>query len=110
MLALMLMYTISGIILSLISIPLILCKIGPNPWYGFRVPKTLSDPKVWYPANAYAAKRLFVVGILGSLISILLFFVPNIDINTYALSCAAVILGGLIITLVQSFLFLRRFP
>jgi hypothetical protein len=50
------------------------------------------------------------VGILGSLVSILLFFVPNIDINTYALSCAAVILGGLIITLIQSFLFLRRFP
>jgi len=110
MLVLMWMFTMSGCLLSLLSIPLILGKIGPNPWYGFRVPKTLSDPKVWYPANTYAAKRLFVVGILGSLISILLFFVPNIDINTYALSCAAVTLGGLIVTLIQSFLFLRRFP
>lgn len=110
MLALMLMYTISGIFLSLISIPLIYGKIGPNPWYGFRVPKTLSNPNVWYPANTYAAKRLFIVGIVDVFASIILYFIPNMSLDTYALSCGALIIGGLIVALVQSFLFLRRFP
>jgi SdpI/YfhL protein family len=67
MLLLMLMYTISGCLLTALSIPLILGKIGPNPWYGFRVKKTLSDPAIWYPANAYAGKRLFVLGLAAAL-------------------------------------------
>lgn len=74
MLTLMLMYTISGGLLTALSIPLILRKIGPNSWYGFRVKKTLTDPAIWYPTNAYAGKRLFVVGLAGSLIAVVLYF------------------------------------
>jgi hypothetical protein len=83
MLLLMLMYTISCGLLTALSVPLILGKIGPNPWYGFRVKKTLNDSAVWYPANAYAGKRLFVVGLAGSVIAVVLYFVPNMDLNTY---------------------------
>ncbi len=68
--------------------PLILRKIGPNPLYGFRVKKTLEDPAVWYPVNAYAAKRLLVVGLGISVSAALLFFLPGIDLLVYALSCA----------------------
>jgi SdpI/YfhL protein family len=110
MLLLMLMYTISGCLLAALSIPLILGKIGPNSWYGFRVKKTLNDPAIWYPANAYAAKRLFVVGLAGCLSAFMLYFVPNIGIDTYALACGAVTGGGLIVTVIQSFLYLQRFP
>jgi hypothetical protein len=110
MLLLMLMYTISGGLLTALSIPLILGKIGPNPWYGFRVRKTLDDPAIWYSANAYAGKRLFVVGLVGSLIAVVLYFVPNMDLNSYALSCAGMTVGGLIVAVIQSFLYLWRFP
>ena len=57
---LLILFTGSGLLLAAVSVPLVLGKIGPNPWYGFRVRKTLADPAVWYPANAYAAKRLLV--------------------------------------------------
>ena len=63
MTTLMILYTSSGLLLAAISVPLILGKIGPNPLCGFRVKKTLEDPAVWYPVNAYAAKRLLVVGL-----------------------------------------------
>ncbi len=33
------------------AIPLILQRVPPNPWYGFRVQATLENPAVWYPAN-----------------------------------------------------------
>jgi hypothetical protein len=79
-------------------------------WYGFRVKKTLDDPDVWYPVNAYAAKRLLAVGIATSVSAVVLFFTADLDLNTYSLSCAAVVLLGLFVTLVQSFLYLRVFP
>jgi uncharacterized membrane protein len=110
MFLLMLMNTFSGLLLAAFSIPLILGEIGPNSWYGFRVKKTLDDPTVWYPANAFAGKRLFVVGIVGSLFAPLFFLVPKIDLNTYAIGCAVVTVGGLIVTVIQSFLYLRTLP
>jgi hypothetical protein len=109
-LVILLLYSLTGILLAVLSVPLILQKIGPNPWYGFRVKKTLDNPAVWYPVNAYAAKRLVVVGLASSLASVLLFFLPNIDLLTYTLACAAVTLGGLAATVIQSFFYLRSFP
>lgn len=108
MLLLLWVFTISGAVLAGISVPLILKKVGPNPWYGFRVPATLGDPEVWYPVNAYSARRLFLVGISGALSAVVLYFIPDIDVSTYALACAGVTIGGLIVALIQSFRFLGQ--
>jgi uncharacterized membrane protein len=104
---LLLVFVCSGVLLAGLSIPLILGRIGPNPWYGFRVERTLSDPAVWYAANTYSAKRLLVVGIATSLGSIVLYFVPEIDVAVYSTACGAITVGGLMVSIVQSFLFLR---
>jgi hypothetical protein len=80
MLALLILFTSSGLLLAAVSVPLILRKIGPNPLYGFRVRKTLEDPAVWYPVNAYAAKRLLAVGLGMSISASLLFLVPGMDV------------------------------
>lgn len=50
-----------------ISIPLILRKIPPNVLYGFRTRKTLSDPGIWYEANALGGKNL----VAGSVVTLL---------------------------------------
>ena len=107
---LLILFTSSGLLLAAISVPLILGKIGPNPWYGFRVKKTLQDRAVWYPVNAYAAKRLLVVGLGISINAAVLFFIPEIHLMGYALSCAGIGLGGLLVTVIQSFVYLRSFP
>ena len=110
MLVLLLFYTCSGLLLAVISIPLILRKIGPNPWYGFRVKKTLNDPAVWYPVNVYAGKRLLLVGIVSSLSAVLLYYVPGLDVTSYALAFAGIVLGGLLVAVIQSVFYLRTFP
>src|SRR5438309_2015638 len=107
---LLVLFLCSGCLLAALSIPLILGKIGPNSWYGFRVERTLSDPAVWYAVNTYSAKRLLVVGIATSLGSIILYFVPEIEVAVYAAACGAIAVGGLIGSLIQSFLFLRSLP
>jgi uncharacterized membrane protein len=49
-----------------LSIPMVLGKIPPNRFYGFRTRKTLSNPEVWYRANRLAGIDL-IVATLASL-------------------------------------------
>ena len=109
MATLMVLFTASGLLLAALNVPLILRKIGPNPLYGFWVKRILEDPTVWYPVNAYAAKRLLIVGLVISVSAILLFLVPRVDLLVYALANAGLGLTGLLIAVVQSFLYLRSF-
>jgi hypothetical protein len=42
------MFVVSGLLLCVLAIPMILKKVKPNFWYGFRVRKTLENPDIWY--------------------------------------------------------------
>lgn len=64
-------------------------KVKPNPFYGFRIRRTLENPDVWYSVNEYFAKRLLVISILQALASIIFYFIPGMSVDIYALSCLA---------------------
>ena len=83
------LYVGFSLLLVLISVPLILRKVKPNPFYGFRIRRTLEDPEVWYRVNAYFARHLFFVGILQVIASSALYFIPGISVDSYALLCLA---------------------
>ncbi len=51
-----------------VCIPLLLRKVPPNAIYGFRTPKTLSDPQIWYEANYRGAVDLTVASVIGLLV------------------------------------------
>jgi hypothetical protein len=53
---------IAGLLFVGLSIPLLRGKVAPNPWYGFRTRLTLGDPDIWYPVNAWGARRLLWLG------------------------------------------------
>lgn len=40
-------------VLIIVAVPLMLRKVPPNCWYGFRTRKTMTDPVVWYKANRF---------------------------------------------------------
>ncbi len=98
----------TGLLLIGLSIPLILEKIGPNIWYGFRVRRTLEDPVVWYKANAYAGKALIGPAIAMIAFSTIFFLVPVFDPPTYATACAMVTLGSLGICVLACFRYLGQ--
>ena len=104
---LLVVYLAVGLLLAVLSVPLIRGKVGPNPWYGFRVRRTLEDPAVWYPANAYAAKGLLCVGLGTCAAAFLLYLIPGIGVALYAVLVAAVAVGGLAVNLILSFRYLR---
>jgi uncharacterized membrane protein len=101
------MYAISGLVLAGLSVPLILHKIPPNGLYGFRVPSTLQNPSQWYKVNAYAGRRLLVVGLASAVGSIILYYTVNSSVDAYALSCLGLFLALFLWAIITSFLYLK---
>ncbi|MCB9681081.1 MAG: SdpI family protein [Alphaproteobacteria bacterium] len=54
---------IASAALVLLGPPLWLEKVPPNRFYGFRTPRTVSDPRTWYPVNRVAGRDLTLAGI-----------------------------------------------
>jgi hypothetical protein len=87
-------FVLTGFVFAGSAIPLILQRVPPNPWYGFRVQATLENPAVWYPVNRCLGKCLFVCGLFVIVTSVGLSFVPGINPLAYAFSCVGALAVG----------------
>ena len=102
------LYVIFGLLLIGLSVPLLLDKIPPNGWYGFRVPSTLYNPDLWYKVNRYAARWLLLSGIITVVAAVLLYYWAALSVDGYAWSMLAVFLLSFVPGLVLSFRYLRQ--
>ena len=110
MTALLLMYVVFGLLLIALAIPMMRDKVPPNPWYGFRVPSTLSDPVLWYKANRYAGRWLLVTGIITVVAAVALYFVPGLSVDSYAWLVLAAFGVPFVLMIAASFRYLRGLP
>lgn len=101
----MIFFVSFGLLITALSVPMILRRVKPNPWYGFRTAKTLADEGVWYKANTYSGRLLLGTGISSVALAVGLRFVPGIgtDLVLYNAVCGGIILlevvGVLLISL-----------
>ncbi len=102
------MYVIFGLLLVGLSVPLLLDKIPPNGWYGFRVPSTLYNPDLWYKVNRYAARWLLLSGIVTVVAAVVLYYGADLSVDGYAWSLLAVFLLSFLPGLALSFRYLRQ--
>jgi hypothetical protein len=56
----------------LVALPLVMQKVPPNLWYGFRTRRTLSDSKLWYRANYLGGVGLLYASIVSFAINLVL--------------------------------------
>ena len=105
----MLSFVATGLLLIGLAIPMMLRRVKPNRWYGFRTHKTLSDDEIWYASNAYGGKLLLIFGIVHTVTSLVLYFVPALQANldAYASAILAIFLTGFTVVIVQSFRYLH---
>jgi hypothetical protein len=96
------MLFITGVSLLLIglAVPLIRGWVKPNHWYGLRIPATLNDPEIWYPANRYAGWLLLAYGLMLLIVAVGLPWllgggVDQAATESYGLGVAIAMLGGL---------------
>jgi uncharacterized membrane protein len=106
-LTLLVIYVAAGVLMIALAIPLILRRIPPNRWYGFRTPRTVADPEVWYPANVDAGQRMAAAGLTIIVGAIGFYFVPRWSMTNYAFALLAVTLFSLGYGMLQSFRNLR---
>ena len=72
-----------------LALPLINKRIGPNLFYGFRVPSTVKDKEKWYPVNAMMGKWLLASALIFLVTALGLYFVPGISVDQYAMGSLA---------------------
>ena len=108
MTTLLILYVSSGLLLTLLALPMIAGKVPPNSLYGFRTPSTVFNPDLWYPANRCAGKWLVFNGLTTVIAALILYRIPGLSVDSNSLACLAVFMVGLGITVWRSFRCLRR--
>jgi len=86
-----LLFAILGLVTILLSVPLVLRRVPPNPVYGLRVPATFKDEQVWYDANAASGRDLLVFGLVMALLAVVL---PVTGIRDVALAFTWAVVTG----------------
>ncbi len=104
-----LLYLAIGLLSVVVSLPLIRGMVKPNWLYGFRVPQTLNDPAVWYAVNAHFGRRLLLTGLATALAAALLYYVPDLDVDSYAWALLAIYGVFFGIGVVQSWRYMKSF-
>ncbi len=66
---------ILGLLVTVVSIPLILRKIKMNGVYGFRISKAFESDENWYAINEFGGKALAFWGIAVTVVGIACFSV-----------------------------------
>jgi uncharacterized membrane protein len=99
---LIMLFVATGLLMVILAVPMIKGRVKPNGWYGFRIRATLDDPDIWYPANAYAGRLLFWLGVFTIVASLLLALIPGISEDMYGLLASAALLLGLLLVIVLS--------
>jgi uncharacterized membrane protein len=105
----MIMFLFMGVLFIALSVPLMLKKVPPNNWYGFRTPKTLSDEKIWYEANRISAQGMALVGVVLILLSLtLLLLAKEMSDLTKLIIIGVIMIVSLAVALIRSFKALSR--
>lgn len=88
-------FLLIGFLYIALGFPLYRGKVKRNEFYGFRVQKTLSDDKYWFPANKVAGKYLMISGVATVAIYIIMSFFISDEMCLLWTMVATILLGTL---------------
>ena len=107
--SLIVMYAIIGMLEIILGLPLLYGKVKRNIFYGFRLPKTLSNDEIWYKANKYTGKDLIYSGIFLIVCSFILFiFRYSVSILDFTIILTFLLLASVCIMIIKGLLFLKK--
>lgn len=87
-------FPVIGLASLLLGWPLVRRRVPSNPWYGVRVPATLSTPAIWYEVNAQCGEDLVRLGAVLLVVALALPFLRGLPELGYVLICLAVFVVG----------------
>jgi hypothetical protein len=95
------------------GLPLAMNLIPPNPISGVKVRKAQSNRRIWYLVNSYCGKGLMLTGIVSLVVTLALRLAVALRLTamtpaTYGAICVLVLLGGLVLWVVATTIYLIR--
>src|SRR5437868_6948065 len=104
-----LLFVLVGGIFVALGIPLKQGRVPPNRFYGFRTPRTMTDEKIWYPANRVLGIDMIRAGVVIVAVSLLMLalrgFVPS---DTAVVVIIATMIGTAVYMAIHGFAILRK--
>ena len=92
-----------------LCIPMVLAMVPPNAFYGFRTPRTLSSPRIWYAANRVSGWFLIVASALTICFNLALWWIhPDWPEKRLVFWMANAMAVSVFLAVVASFMYLRR--
>src|ERR1700678_2947320 len=92
---------LTGILLFVISLPLIKRKVPMNDFYGIRIPAAFESEQKWYEINEYGGLRLAAWSWLIVAAGAAGFFVPPQQRDNYVLASLIALSVALFIPIIQ---------
>lgn len=103
------LFGLIGLLFMGLSIPLIRGRIPPNRIYGFRTPKTLSDPQIWYEANRIMGNDMFLAGAVTTISSmVMLLIARDWTVERVTLTLVMILIFSMVGVVWHGFSALRR--
>ena len=97
---------ISGIIMAVVSVPLVRGKVPPNAVYGVRTKFAFASEENWYKLNKFGGKVFLGVAVIMTLMGVIGLFLPNQCMNLYGIVAAGIslvsVLGAVAIIMLAS--------
>ena len=91
----------SGLLITLLSVPLILHRVPPNSIYGIRTKASFASDSEWYRINEIGGRYLTLSGIIILAVGIVGFFLPDSSRNSYFLSATAITFLAVIVPCIR---------
>jgi uncharacterized membrane protein len=91
----------SGLLISLLAIPLILRGVPPNSLYGVRTEASFTSDSDWYRINALGGRYLVYAGTVILIVGIAGFFLPVSFWNSYTIGATVTALLAVIIPCIR---------
>lgn len=100
----------AGLIILIVSLPLIYRKVPMNPFYGIRIPAAFESNQRWYDINAYGGRQMAGWSSLIIASGAVGFVIPNDEALVYMVLCGAAVLVAVLIPLLQVLRWSRHLP
>ena len=103
-----LIFIASGLLIFVVSLPLVYRKVPMNALYGVRIPRSMESEQRWYDINAYGGRQLARWSWLITATGAVGFFVPQEHLLVYTLAGTAAILIATLVPVVQILIWSRK--
>jgi hypothetical protein len=103
-------WTIAGLLVIALAIPLARGQIGPNALYGVRFPQSFQSDEAWYAINRFGGRRMMIWSIPIVATGIVAFFLPMQANPGLALTLGFAPLAFVLIPVFETWRFAQRLP